>query len=165
MTKSWISNALFSSSDDMIKFLSVLLRNGTYDGKTKIISKSMVDLIFSPHFRPKHALGHCAGVHEYGLGVGHCIMREPFETYAFPQFFNSEKSKTVSHPTASLCLSEDTWMWSSSHGSRFTILRDQGIGCYVSLNQPLERSINTRSHFLGHNMSAILREVFPVTRT
>jgi hypothetical protein len=67
------------------------------------------------------------------------------------------------HPSsagASMCTSEQVHFWASSYGSRFSILRDRNVACFAVLNQPSQ--LGMRSHFIGHNISAVARSVFPV---
>jgi len=161
MSPSWVSNTFFASGEDFSRFLVALLRNGTIlgGGDNRFLSKEAVNRIFTPQITPQRPLGSCVGTQAFGMGIGYCEARE-----AVVSFSNQYVSKLSRHhrsqPGRSMCTSERTWSWGASHGSRISLLRDKGVGCLVMLNTPNILEYNSRAHFIGHNMSSILRDVF-----
>lgn len=167
MTPAWSSNNYFASSHDMTKFLAMLIRNGTKlhpnGSETVILTKESVDYIFTPYMIPLRPFGDALGVQEWGLGVGHCVASEDPKAAQYPDLFSPSNAKLhPSQPGISMCLSEDTWSWGSSHGSRFTILRDKNLSCFGLFNQPTFNEFSGRSHLFGVDLSSAMREVFPV---
>jgi len=174
LTGTWISNAFFASANDMTKFLSMLLRNGTSEDGKSILSLESVNLLFYPHLECTKAMESCLGVHMFGLGAGCCDGADkslwgnsPTAHLSAPamseRYFASEKYSKAT----SLCLAPKIWGWASSYGSRFSILRDKNVACMFMMNQFSGNTNNgegmsSRAHFLAHNASAVLRHVFPL---
>ena len=159
MSPAWVSNTFFASGEDLSLFFAGLLRNGTLKNGTSFLSASSVNHIFTQHTVPKRPNGSCVGTQAFGMGVGYCEGREIRSPY--PYKYVSKTSRL--HPSgvgASMCTSERSWTWGSSHGSRFSLLRDKGIACVTIQNTPNVGVYPTRAHFIGHNMSSILRDVF-----
>jgi CubicO group peptidase (beta-lactamase class C family) len=160
MSPAWVSNTFFASAEDISKFIQALLRNGTTDdAKLRILSQRSVDFIFSHHIVPPRPFGACVGTQAWGLGMGYCFAKETNTPYQ-----NQYKSKVSNvHPSrvgVSMCTSENSWTWGGSHGSRISLLRDKNVGCFTIANSPCYGTFATRAHFIGHNMSAIMRDVF-----
>jgi len=80
-----------------------------------------------------------------------------------PSYFVSDKYA----PSASMCQAPEVWGWASSYGSRFSLLRDYNVVCAAMGNQYTGATkhgvpFSARSHYLAHNMSAVLRYVYPL---
>lgn len=162
MTKNWIGNAFFGSARDMHKLLQMLLNNGTdvHTGN-QVFTKQSIDFLFGTReFKGQRPFGHCMGAQEFGWGVGFCRGRERENSWGGLLFQGNRSREHTQQPGVSMCTSENVHFWASSHGSRFSLARDRNVACYAMLNQPIEHS--GRSHFIAHNMSAFIREVFPI---
>ena len=169
---SWVSNTFFASANDLVTFLSMLLRNGTTATGRRIVSHEGIDRLFSRHLECTGSMHHCLGVHFFSYGIGGCDGADPgvwpgAPTYGLftppPSYFVSDKYA----PSASMCQAPEVWGWASSYGSRFSLLRDYNVACAVMGNQYTGVTkhgvpFSARSHYLAHNMSAVLRYIYPL---
>jgi CubicO group peptidase (beta-lactamase class C family) len=160
MTQGWVSNTFFASTEDLRRFLGMLLRNGTkLDSDERLLTEASINSIFTPRYIAKRPLGTAVGMQAYGLGVGYCDRKE----VRHPHPFKYDSKVSRAHPQAlggTICTSERTWGWGSSHGSRVILLRDKNVACAAMLNTPNKGEPPTRAHFIGHNISAMMRDVF-----
>ena len=107
----------------------------------------------------KEPYGTCVGMQAFGMGIGYCFGKEV--RYGFPFKYMSKTSRPHPEPLGtSMCTSERSYSWGGSHASRISLLRDKSVACVAILNSPSLGVYPTRAHYIGHNMSAILRDVF-----
>lgn len=160
MTTNWVGNAFFASAQDFRALFGVLLNNGTRPGTgERLFAARTIDLLFdSRAYRGDRPLGQCMGAQEFGYGLGYCEGSEADNGWARFLFQGNNSRPHREQPGASLCTSHHVHFWASSHGSRFSVARDLNVACFAVLNQPIQFS--PRSHYVAHNMSALLREAF-----
>ncbi|KAH9260553.1 hypothetical protein BASA81_001020 [Batrachochytrium salamandrivorans] len=160
MTTNWVGNAFFASAKDFRALFSVLLNNGTRpDTDERLFTVQTIDLLFNSRaYRGDRSSGQCMGAQEFGYGLGYCEGKETVNGWAQFMFQGNRSQLHHDQPGMSMCTSHHVHFWASSHGSRFSIARDLNVACFAVLNQPIQFA--SRSHYLAHNMSALLREAF-----